>query len=58
MASYFDVPAEELPAKHITDPYKATAVDVATLTRQPGMPLDLVISGLVYDVQTGRVTSP
>jgi carbonic anhydrase len=58
MGSYFDVPIAELPAKHLTDPHKATAVDVATLRANPAMPDDLVISGLVYDVVTGRVTSP
>jgi carbonic anhydrase len=58
MAGYFDVPVEELPAKHVTDPYKATAADVAALRANPALPKDLVISGLVYDVETGRVTSP
>jgi carbonic anhydrase len=58
MASYFDVPVEHLPPKHVTDPYKATAADVAALRANPAVPADLVISGLVYDVQTGRVTNP
>ncbi len=57
MASYFDVPVEELPAKQITDPHKATAADVAALRANPAVPADLVISGLVYDVATGCVTS-
>jgi carbonic anhydrase len=42
----------------VTDPYKATAADVAVLRGHPAMPADLVISGLVYDVATGRVSSP
>ncbi len=57
MASYFGVPIEELPNKHVTDPYRATAADVSALRANPAMPADLVISGLVYDVATGRVTS-
>jgi carbonic anhydrase len=58
MASYFDVPVAELPAKHVTDPHKATAADVAALRANPAMPADLVITGLVYDVATGLVTRP
>jgi len=58
MASYFGVPVEELPAKHVTDPCRATATDVAALRANPALPSDLVISGLVYDVETGRVSSP
>jgi carbonic anhydrase len=58
MASYFDVPVAELPTKHITDPHQATAADVAALRANPAMPADLVISGLVYDVETGRVSTP
>lgn len=55
MADYFDIPPAELPAKGILDPRAALAVDVAALRATPGLPDALLISGLVYDTETGLV---
>ncbi len=56
LASYFGVPAGELPAKHVADPFAAVRADVDTLHANPILPDDLVVSGLVYDVKTGGVS--
>ena len=39
----------------ITDPYKAVALDVASLKANPNLPGGFTVTGLVYDVKTGRV---
>ena len=55
LASYFDIDKESLPAKAITDPRAAVAVDVAVLKSIPALPLNWLVSGLVYDVTTGLI---
>lgn len=55
LAAYFGVAAEELPAKAVTDPRAAVAVDVAALKAAPTLAGGFLVSGLVYDVRTGRV---
>jgi carbonic anhydrase len=55
MSDYFGVPPAELPAKAILDPRAAVASDVATLHTIPGLPAGLLVSGLVYDTETGQV---
>jgi carbonic anhydrase len=55
MADYFDVPPAELPAKAILDPRAAVAADVAALRAISGLPATLLVSGLVYDTETGLV---
>ncbi|HEV8190200.1 MAG TPA: carbonic anhydrase [Ktedonobacterales bacterium] len=55
MADYFGVPPAELPAKAIAAPRAAVASDVATLRAIPGLPPALLVSGLVYDTETGLV---
>lgn len=55
LADYFIIDQEELKAKAITDPRAAVAVDVATLKANPTLPGWWLVSGLVYDVTTGRV---
>jgi carbonic anhydrase len=57
LATYFGVPADELPAKHVTDPFAAVRADIATLRDNPFLPDDLIVSGLVYDVKTGAVST-
>ncbi len=54
LAQYFRVPETELKAKTVTDPRAAVATDVALLRSTPGHPDTWLISGLVYDVATGR----
>ncbi|HEX9070308.1 MAG TPA: carbonic anhydrase [Ktedonobacterales bacterium] len=55
MSDYFSVPPAELPAKAILDPRAAVAVDVAALHTIPGLPAGFLVSGLVYDTETGLV---
>ena len=55
LASYFGTSREGLLAKAITDPRAAVAVDVAALKAIPALPLNWLVSGLVYDVATGLV---
>ena len=55
LAAYFGVPEEGLEAKAVTNPWASVAVDVDALKRVPGLPASWIVSGLVYDVTTGRV---
>jgi carbonic anhydrase len=55
MADYFSVPPAELPAKAILDPRAAVAADVAALRSTSGLPDAILVSGLVYDTETGLV---
>jgi carbonic anhydrase len=54
LAQYFQVGEGELNKKAVTDPRAAVAIDVALLREVPGWPHPWLISGLVYDVATGR----
>jgi carbonic anhydrase len=55
LADYFGVPSAELSAKAILDPRAAVIADVAALRAIPGMPATILVSGLVYDTETGLV---
>ena len=55
LAQYFQVPETDLKKKAVTDPRAAVAADVALLRTIPALPDAWLISGLVYDVATGRV---
>jgi carbonic anhydrase len=55
LSQYFQVPEAELKSKAVTDPRAAVAVDVAFLRTIPQLPGAWILSGLVYDVTTGRV---
>jgi carbonic anhydrase len=55
LSKYFGVIPAELDAMAITDPHKAVAVDVAALKANPLLPGGFLVTGLVYDVTTGRV---
>ena len=55
LVSYFGIGQEGLSAKAVTDPHAAVAVDVAALKAIPALPLNWLVSGLVYDVATGLV---
>jgi carbonic anhydrase len=39
----------------ITDPYETVALDIAALKSNTDLSDGLMVSGLVYDVKTGRV---
>jgi carbonic anhydrase len=55
LSQYFQVPEAELKSKAVNDPRAAVAADVAWLRTIPQLPGAWLISGLVYDVATGRV---
>lgn len=44
-----------LDALAITDPYVAVALDVAVLKANPDFAGDLAVTGMVYDVDTGKI---
>ena len=54
LAHYFQIQETELKTKVVTDPRAAVAVDVASLRAIPALPGEWLLSGLVYDVATGR----
>jgi carbonic anhydrase len=55
MAAYFGAPPAELPTKAVLDPRAAVVADVAALRTIAGLPSTLLVSGLVYDTETGLV---
>ena len=55
IAEYFGVPPAELPAKAIADPRAAVASDIAMLRAIPEVPSAILVSGLVYDTETGLI---
>ncbi|CAD6508921.1 carbonic anhydrase [Paraburkholderia sabiae] len=57
LAKHMGVAEDQLDALAITDPYQAVALDVAALKANPNLPAGVNVSGLVYDVETGRVTT-
>jgi carbonic anhydrase len=55
LAHYFQIPEREVETKSVRDPRKSVAIDVAALRAIPALPGEWLISGLVYDVETGLV---
>jgi carbonic anhydrase len=55
LAIHMGVARAELDKLAITDPHKAVALDVAALKANPDLPGGFMISGVVYDVVTGRI---
>jgi carbonic anhydrase len=53
LAEFFEIPAGELEAKAVSDPYASVRIDVALMKQ--AMPPGVLVSGLVYDVATGLV---
>jgi len=53
LADYFEIPVADLDTKAVSDPYAAIRIDVE-IARQT-FPPSLLVSGLVYDVNTGLV---
>ena len=54
LARHLGVAQEALDGMHIADPHQAVAFDVASLKANDQLPAELVVSGIVYDVKTGR----
>jgi carbonic anhydrase len=55
LAKHFNVEPAGLEALAITDPYQSVAVDVAALKANPNLPGGFLVTGIVYDVATGRI---
>ena len=55
LAEHLGVDRAELDAQHVGDPRSSVAGDVAALHANPFLPAELMISGFVYDVETGLV---
>ncbi|MFK3970979.1 carbonic anhydrase [Pseudomonas sp. NPDC087358] len=55
LAKNLGVTVAELDNLAIADPYQAVAIDVAALKANPQLPGDFTVTGMVYDVLTGRV---
>jgi carbonic anhydrase len=55
LAGYLGVAPEDPETKAVGDPYAAVAVDVAALKANTALPPGTIVSGVVYDVATGRV---
>jgi carbonic anhydrase len=55
LATMFGIDEADLPAKAVSDPRAAVAVDVAVIKDNPFLPADFIVSGLVYDVRTGLI---
>ncbi|ACD19096.1 carbonic anhydrase [Paraburkholderia phytofirmans] len=55
LARHLGVEPAELDKLAITEPYEAVALDVAALKANRELPDGLIVSGLVYDVKTGRI---
>jgi carbonic anhydrase len=52
LAAFFEIPAADLGSKAVEDPYASVRIDVEIARhRLPG----LLVSGLVYDVDTGLI---
>jgi carbonic anhydrase len=52
LGEYFEIPADELEAKSVSDPVGSVRVDVDVILAKTRGPAS-VVSGLVYDVSTG-----
>ena len=55
LAKHLGIAPSDLDKLAIADPHKAVAVDVAALKSNPLLPGGFLVSGLVYDVATGRI---
>jgi carbonic anhydrase len=53
LAGYFEIPVTDLDSKAVRDPRAAVRVDVGIARR--ALPASLLVSGLVYDVDTGLI---
>jgi carbonic anhydrase len=55
LSAFLGSPAEEIESRSVEDPRAAVAGDIELLARNPMLPADLSVTGVVYDVTTGRV---
>jgi len=55
LAQHMGVATAELDELAVNDPYQSVAVDIAALRANPNIHSAFTVSGLVYDVATGKV---
>lgn len=55
LAQHMGVETSALEALDITDPHKSVVRDIAALRANSQLPDGVIVSGLVYDVTTGRI---
>ena len=53
LAAFFEIPVADLDSKAVEDPYASVRIDVGIARHR--LPPDLLVSGLVYDVDTGLI---
>src|SRR5215469_1930192 len=53
LAAFFEIPVADLSSKAVEDPYRSVRIDVDIARKS--LPPNLVVSGLVYDVDTGLI---
>lgn len=53
LAGYFEIPVADLETKMVSDPHAAVRIDVDIVRRT--LPPALLVSGLVYDTDTGLI---
>jgi carbonic anhydrase len=53
LAAFFEIPVADLPSKTVDDPYASVRIDVEMARHR--LPPNLLVSGLVYDVETGLI---
>ena len=54
LGTFFGVDPSKLDALAVGDPHRSVMVDVAALKANPELPGEFLVTGLVYDVKTGR----
>jgi carbonic anhydrase len=54
LAGFLGCSPGELSSRAVTDPREAVRRDIAILAASPQLPSELSVTGIVYDVQTGR----
>ncbi|HET7017639.1 MAG TPA: carbonic anhydrase [Streptosporangiaceae bacterium] len=54
LASFLGCSDDELDGKAVNDPYAAVRLDIDALAANPLIPAELAVTGLVFDVHTGR----
>jgi carbonic anhydrase len=55
LAEYFEISADHLGDKSVSDPVASVAIDVDVLRNAQSLPAEILVSGLVYDVDTGLI---
>ena len=55
LAAYFDVDPAALAHKHVADPRAVVASDIAVVQGVPQLAAAFRVTGVVYDVDTGRI---